>query len=325
MTTPYVTLYPTGQKMPQVGMGTWKLDNNICEQTIYDAIKAGYRHFDAACDYGNEPEVASGLKKAIAEGIVKREDVFITSKLWNTFHAKEHVKPICKKQLQDWGLDYFDLFLIHFPVSLEYVDPSVRYPPGWAYDGKSEVRPSNVPLHETWAAMEELVDAGLTKAIGVSNMQGGLLIDLLRYARIRPSVLQVEHHPYLTQEHLIQLAQAEKIVVTAYSSFGPLSFRELNWQSANEAKILFEHDAVTSIASNHNRTSAEVLLRWATQRGLVVIPKATDPVLLRQNLEHTQFDLTEEELRAISSLNIGLRFNDPAAYLSETKKLFVFA
>jgi D-xylose reductase len=117
--------------------------------------------------------------------------------------------PICKKQLKDFGLDYFDLYLIHFrkyiskddgaiewltvfiAVSLEYVDPSVRYPPGWAYDGKSEVRTSNVPLHETWAAMEKLVDAGLTKAIGVSNMQGGLLIDLLRYARIRPSVLQV--------------------------------------------------------------------------------------------------------------------------------------
>jgi D-xylose reductase len=116
----------------------------------------------------------------------------------------------------------------------------------------------------------------------------------------------------LTQQHLIQLAQAEKIAVTAYSSFGPLSFRELNWQSANEAKILFEHDTVISIARNHRRTTAEVLLRWSTQRGLIVIPKATDPELMKQNLQHTQFNLSEEELRAISSLNIGLRFNNPA-------------
>ncbi|KAI0815081.1 NADP-dependent oxidoreductase domain-containing protein [Irpex lacteus] len=325
MTTPYITLHPTGQKLPQVGMGTWKLDNNLCEETIYQAIKIGYRHFDAACDYGNEAEVGLGLKKAIQEGIVKREDLFITSKLWNTFHAKEHVKPIVQKQLKDFGLDYFDLYLIHFPVSLEYVDPSVRYPPGWAYDGKNDVRTANVPLYETWAAMEELVDAGLAKAIGVSNMSGGLLIDLLRYARIRPSLLQVEHHPYLTQTKLIQLAQAENIAVTAYSSFGPLSFRELNWDSANEAKILFEHDAVLNIAKNHKRSPAEVLLRWSTQRGLVVIPKATNPELMKQNLEHTQFNLTEEEIRAISSLNINLRFNDPSDYLSDFKKLFVFA
>ncbi|KAI0695125.1 NADP-dependent oxidoreductase domain-containing protein [Cytidiella melzeri] len=312
MSTPYLTLHPTEQKIPQVGMGTWKLDNNLCEETIYQAIKVGFRHFDAACDYGNEVEVGLGVKKALDEGLVKREDLFITSKLWNTFHAKEHVTPICKKQLKDFGLDYFDLYLIHFPVSLEYVDPSVRYPPGWAYDGKNEVRTSNAPLHETWAAMEELVDAGLVKAIGVSNMQGGLLIDLLRYARIRPSVLQVEHHPYLTQESLIQLAQSENIAVTAYSSFGPLSFRELNWESANEAKILFEHDAVIAIAKNHSRTTAEVLLRWSTQRGLIVIPKATNPELMSQNLHHMQFNLSKEELRTISNLNTGLRFNNPA-------------
>lgn len=129
---PYVTL-STGQKMPQVGMGTWKLDTDICEQTIYEAIKSGYRHFDGACDYGNEVEVGRGLKKAIDKGLVKRGDVFITSKvrvchccpcahmlklismqLWNTFHAKQHVLPICKKQLEDWGLDHFDLYLIHF-------------------------------------------------------------------------------------------------------------------------------------------------------------------------------------------------------------------
>lgn len=122
----------------------------------------------------------------------------------------------------------------------------------------------------------------------------------------------IEHHPYLTQTNLVQLAQSERIAVTAYSSFGPLSFRELNWESANEAKILFEHDVVTSIAKNHSRTAAEVLLRWSTQRGLVVIPKSTDPSLMKQNLEHVQFDLTKEEIQAISNLNIGLRFNNPA-------------
>ncbi|KAI5807625.1 NADP-dependent oxidoreductase domain-containing protein [Peziza echinospora] len=322
VSVPSITLQPTGQKMPQVGFGLWKVGNDTCAETVYNAIKTGYRLFDAACDYGNEKEAGQGLKRAIDEGLVKREDVFITSKLWNTFHAPEHVRSITRKQLADWGLEYFDLFLIHFPIALEYVDPSVRYPPGWAYDGKDDVRYAKVPLHKTWEALEELVDQGLAKNIGISNYQGSLILDLLRYARIRPSVLQIEHHPYLVQKDLIDLAKAEGIAITGYSSFGPQSFRELEWQKAYDTPTLFEHAAITTIAKKHGKTPAQVLLRWATQRGLAVIPKSNSQHRLLENLDVTSFDLTEEEIASISALDRHLRFNNPVDYLG---KLSIFA
>ncbi|KAL7271230.1 D-xylose reductase [Rhizina undulata] len=312
--TPTIKLQPTGQEMPQVGFGLWKVGTDICADTVYNAIKAGYRLFDGAFDYGNEKEAGLGVKRAIDEGIVKREDLFIVSKLWNTFHEKERVRPITKQQLEWWGLEYFDLFLIHFPVALEYVDPAVSYPSGWTVNG-TDVKQSKASIQETWQALEELVDEGLVKNIGISNFQGSLIIDLLRYARIRPSTLQIEHHPYLVQKDLINLAKAEGIAVTAYSSFGPASFLELQWQKAYDTPTLFEHPVVVEIAKKYGKTPAQVLLRWATQRGLAVIPKSNNPARLAQNLDVTSFDLEDGEIEKISSLDRNLRFNSPIDYL----------
>jgi D-xylose reductase len=241
---------------------------------------------------------------------VKRSDLFIVSKLWNSFHDGDRVAPICRKQLADWGIDYFDLYIVHFPVALKYVDPSVRYPPSWTSEaGKIEF--SNATIQETWTAMESLVDQGLAHSIGVSNFSAQLLMDLLRYARIRPATLQIEHHPYLTQTRLVEFAQKEGITVTAYSSFGPLSFLELDVKNAVDTPPLFEHDVVKGIAEKHGKTPAQVLLRWATQRGIAVIPKSNNPTRLGQNLEVTGWDLEGGDLEAISALDKGLRFNDP--------------
>jgi D-xylose reductase len=242
---------------------------------------------------------------------VKREELFIVSKLWNTFHNGERVEPIVRKQLADWGVDYFDLYLIHFPVALEYVDPSVRYPPGWHYEG-DEIRPSKATIQETWTAMEALVGAGLAKSIGISNFQAQLIYDLLRYAKIRPATLQIEHHPYLVQQELLNLAKREGIAVTAYSSFGPASFLEFNMQHAVKLQPLIEDDTIKSIAAKHNRDPSQVLLRWATQRGLAIIPKSTRPALIASNLASLEFDLSEEEIAKISSFNRGIRFNQPS-------------
>ncbi|KAG5715272.1 putative NAD(P)H-dependent D-xylose reductase xyl1, partial [Termitomyces sp. T112] len=165
-----------------VSFGLWKVTKSTCAETVYQAIKAGYRLLDGAGDYGNEKEAGEGVRRAIQEGIVKREELFITSKLWNTFHAREHVKPITKKQLGLWGIDYFDLFLVHFPIALQYVDPDHRYPPEW-FDDNGRVQLQNTPLQETWGAMEELVDEGYAKNIGLSNCNGSLILDVLRYAR----------------------------------------------------------------------------------------------------------------------------------------------
>ncbi|KAL2060030.1 hypothetical protein VTL71DRAFT_9852 [Oculimacula yallundae] len=312
----------TGHAMPQVGFGLWKVANETCADTVYNAIKVGYRLFDGACDYGNEKEAGEGVARAIKEGLVKREDLFIVSKLWNSFHDGDKVEPICRKQLADWGIDYFDLYIVHFPVALKYVDPSVRYPPGWAFDGKDDYQLSNASIQETWTAMETVAEKGLAKSIGISNFQGSLILDLLRYAKIRPATLQIEHHPYLVQPTLLALAKEQNIAVTAYSSFGPQSFIELEWQKAKDTPVLFEHDVVTSIAGKVKKTPAQVLLRWATQRGLAVIPKSNNAERLKANLEVTEFDLAEEDVKAISALDRGLRFNNPTDYLGT---LHIFA
>jgi len=304
-----IALKTTGQKMPLVGFGLWKVTKSSCADTVYNAIKSGYRLLDGAGDYGNEKEAGEGVARAIKDGIVKREELFITSKLWNTFHAKEHVKKIAKMQLELWGIDYFDLFLIHFPIALKYVDPAHRYPPEWfGDDGK--VYTEDSPIQETWTEMEGLFEAGLAKNIGISNFSGSLILDLWRYAKVKPAVLQIEHHPYLTQEPLVKLAKELGIAITAYSSFGPQSFVELNMDRS--ASSLLNHNGITSIAHSHGKTPAQVLLRWATQRGIAVIPKSNNHQRLIQNLDSTDFNLSPEQIKEISALNHNLRFNDPA-------------
>jgi D-xylose reductase len=250
------------------------------------------------------------VARAIKEGIVKREDLFIVSKLWNTFHEGDKVEPIARKQLADWGVDYFDLYLIHFPIALKYVDPAEVYPPGWYGTGK-ELQFSKASIQETWTAMESLVDKKLTRSIGVSNFSSQLIMDLLRYARIRPATLQIEHHPYLAQKALIQYVQGEGIQITAYSSFGPLSFIELDHKAAKDTPLLFDHSTVKSIAEKHGKTPAQVLLRWSTQRNVAVIPKSNNPGRLAQNLDVTDWNLEESEIEALNGLDKNLRFNDP--------------
>jgi len=312
----------SGHEMPLTGFGLWKVPLETTADTVYNAIKAGYRLLDGAFDYGNEKEAGQGVKRAIDDGLVKRSDLFITSKLWNTFHEKERVEPITRKQLEWWGIDYFDLFLIHFPVALEYVDPADSYPSEWTnLEGKTVQ--SKASIQETYQALEALVDKGLTKSIGVSNFQGSLLIDVLRYARIRPSVLQIEHHPYLVQPPLLKLAEKERIAVTSYSTFGPQSYVEFDWaKEARSTTELFNNNTILSISSSHHKTPAQVLLRWCTQRGIAVIPKTVSQKRLVENINSEDFDLTEEEINAISALDKGLRFNNPPDYLDT---LYIYA
>ncbi|KAG6837670.1 hypothetical protein H0H93_004946 [Arthromyces matolae] len=265
------------------------------QKTVYQAIKAGYRLLDGAGDYGNEKEAGEGL--------------------WNTFHARDHVIPVTKKQLGLWGIDYFDLFLIHFPISLEYVDPDHRYPPEW-FDDNGRIIPENTPLQETWVAMEDLVDEGYAKNIGLSNCTGSLVLDVLRYARIEPQVLQVEHHPYLVQTGLTNLAKTLGIAVTAYSSLGPQGYFELSMDKG--AQSLLRHDVITQIASKHKKTPAQVLLRWATQRGIAVVPKSNKVERLRENLLCNSFELDDDEIRNITALNINLRISFPTIATSTT-------
>jgi D-xylose reductase len=192
-------------------------------------------------------------------------------------------------------------------------------------DEQKEIRKSKVPLQETWQALEEVVNAGIAKSIGISNASAQTLYDMQTYARHPISSLQIEHHPYLVQPELITLAQENNIVVTAYSSFGPQSFLELPAAFRARAKdtpLLFDVDAIKKVAKRVGKTPAQVLLRWATQRDISVIPKSNNVARLKQNLEVTDFELSDEEIESVSSLNKGLRFNDPGFYLHKPLRIF---
>jgi D-xylose reductase len=259
----------SGHEMPQVGFGLWKVPRDSCADTVYNAIKVGYRLFDGAYDYQNEKEAGQGIKRAIDEGLVKREDIFVTTKLWNNYHSKENAIKMAKSQNESWGLGYIDLYLIHFPVSLKYIDPSKKEFPGWTMEDDNTVELEKSPVTETWKGLEEIVDQGIAKSIGVSNFQAQLLYELHTLARHPVSALQIEIHPYLANEQLVKLAQSFGIAVTAYSSFGPLSYHELGGTFDNKTKdlpILFENQTITKIAEKNKKTPAQVLLRWSTTR-----------------------------------------------------------
>ncbi|KAI9763362.1 MAG: NAD(P)H-dependent D-xylose reductase (XR) [Geoglossum simile] len=273
--------------------------------------------FDGAYDYGNEKEAGEGIQRAIKEGLVRREEIFVVSKLWNNYHQTEHALKMARSQCDAWGLGYLDLYLIHFPIAQKYIDPEIiRYPCWWSDEEKKVVAELDaVPMQETWRVMETIVDQGIARNIGVSNVSSQLLLDMQTYVRIPISSLQIELHPYLQQTKLVKLAQSLGIAVTAYSSFGPQSFLELPKEFSQRAKNtipLLEHPVILGIAKAHGKTSAQVLLRWATQRGTAVIPKSNSKERLAQNLRSYDFNMSDAELDQIAALDKGLRFNDPS-------------
>lgn len=302
-------------KKPQIGLGLWKIDPSQCSDVVYEAIKMGYRHLDSACDYGNEAEVGLGIARAISEGVCRREDLWITSKLWNTYHKREHVEPALRRTLSDLGVDYLDSYLIHFPIAQPYVPFETRYPPEWVFDTESEtgqMEISPVPLQETWQAMEALAKQGLARNIGICNYSSGLLHDLMSYAKIKPAELQIESHPYLTQEKLIRLAKNYGLAVTAFSPMGASSYVELDMSQSDESALL--QSVVVSAAEAHTKTPAQIVLRWGVQRGCTIIPKSSKTERLKENLDIFDFQLSDQEMEDIAALNQNRRFNDPGVF-----------
>ncbi|KAJ4992485.1 d-xylose reductase [Stagonosporopsis vannaccii] len=313
--SPVLKLSGSGQNIPQIGFGLWKVPPNNAADLVYEAIKAGYRLFDGAYDYGNEKEAGQGIQRAIKDGLVKREEIFVTTKLWNTCHKRERAIEVAKQQVDEWGLGYIDLYLIHFPIALQYNPECTR---GWYYDGESEVRLEMTPIRETWEALEELHAGGFVRNIGVSNFNSQLVFDVFTYAKVKPCMLQIEHHPYLVQPNLIDFCRDQGIMVTGYSSFGPQSFLELppNFPTkASQMQSLFEVPLIKKLAAKYGKSPGQVLLRWAVQRGICVIPKSSSKERMRENLDIVGFGLTTEELNEIASLDQGLHFNDPGVYL----------
>jgi D-xylose reductase len=320
--TPAVKLV-TGDAMPMVGLGLWKVERPAAAALVRQAVSVGYRHLDSACDYGNEAEVGDGIRAALAAKLCRRDDLWVTSKLWNTYHSNEHIRPALERTLRDLGLDHLDLYLVHFPIAQRFVPFERRYPPGWFFDPHAphpRMEFERIPLAETWAAMEDLVTAGLVRNIGVCNMGTALLRDLLSYAKVRPAVLQVELHPYLTQEKLLRFCGEHGIAVTGFSPLGAPSYVTLGMATPEESVL--EEPVVKAAAKREGKTAAQIVLRWAIQRGTAIVPKTSRSERLSENLSLFDFELTGVEMDAITALNRNRRFNDPGDFCGSAFNTF---
>lgn len=262
------TLLSNGVKMPWFGLGVWKVkDDGEAEQTVASAIEAGYRSIDTAAAYNNETGVGAGIRNS---GIA-RDDIFITTKIWNANQGYESTLTAFEESRQKLGVEVVDLLLIHWPVKGKYLD--------------------------TWRALEKLYKDGLVRAIGVSNFQIHHLQEIIEAGQIIPMVNQVEYHPLLTQEELLDFAKKNKIQLMAWS---PLMQGNL------------DHSVLADIGAKYGKSPAQVVLRWDIQNEVITIPKSTNAVRQKENADIFDFVLTPEDMAQISSLNQNKRFGpDP--------------
>jgi len=285
--------------MPALGLGTWKSDPGEVYKAVREAIKMGYRHIDCAMIYQNEAEIGQAFSDAFKDGDVKREELWITSKLWNNAHIKDDVQPALENTLKDLQLDYLDLYLIHWPVALK---PGVGFPS--SEDDFLSLK--EVPTAVTWSGMEECNKAGLAKHIGVSNFSIKKIKELLTVCDILPEVIQIELHPFLQQNDMLDYCNEENIILTAYSPLGSTD-RPPQFKAPDEPS-LFENPTIVDIANANGVSSAQVLIRWAIQRGTSVIPKSVNPGRMKQNLDAASLELSDEDMKKIARLDFNGRF-----------------
>lgn len=300
--------FARGDRMPLLGLGTWKSDPGLVGNAVREAIRLGYRHIDCASIYGNEREIGAAISEAISSGEVTREELWITSKLWCNSHGRENVEPALRRTLEDLQLDWLDLYLIHWPVAIR---PGVGFPSS----AEDLLPPDPTRLRETWEGMEAAQETGLTRHIGVSNFSIRKLEDLLRHSRIKPELNQVELHPLLQQPELLKFCTAAGIHLTAYSPLGS-GDRPARLKAPDEP-VLLEHPVIAAIATEHQCSTAQVLLAWHLQRGIATIPKSVSPERLRENLAAAAIQLSPADLDRIAALDQGLRLVDGSFWLME--------
>jgi len=274
--------------MPTLGYGTFLAKPGEIGPALKVALEAGYRHIDCAFVYENEKEIGIALQEVFAEGKLKREDIFITSKLPVHQMSPSEVLTSLSKTLSDLQTSYLDLYLVHLCTPITKVDgkPKPLRNVGWG-------------LQDVWRAMEAQYNSGKAKAIGISNYPTALLNDLLCYAKVLPAVHQIERHPFLVQKKHVQFCKDNNIVVTAYASLGAPTISKTD---------LTKNEIVVKIAHKHHKTPAQVLLRWSLDTDVIAIPKSVTPDRICENFKVWDFKLTPEEIAELSALDQNLRF-----------------
>lgn len=292
--------FNNGDKIPILGLGTWKSKPGEVRQAVYWAIEAGYRHIDCAAIYQNEREVGQGIADAMAEGLIKRKDLFVTSKLWNDSHRHEDVRPALEKSLGDLRLDYLDLYLVHWPIAFK---PGI----GFATHREEYYTYQDVPLTQTWEAMQEQKATGATKHIGVSNFNQSKLKELLAMGGEIPEMNQIEMHPFLPQPDLVKFCSEKGILMTAYSPLGSPDSRS---EKHKNDPTLLDSGVVSSIAKKHSATVGQVLIAWSIARGIAVIPKSANRDRIIENLKSAELNLDAQDMEALAAIGISHRFVD---------------
>jgi len=301
--------FRNGDTVEAIGLGTWKSDPGKVGAAVESALKTGYRHIDCAAVYGNEAEVGNALAETFSTTDINRENVHITSKLWNTAHRKQDVIPALKKSLNDLKFDYLDLYLMHWPVAFK---PGLE---GFPQGEQDYLSLDEVPIIETWEAMLEAKQQGLIRHAGVSNFSIEKLEDLKSKTDDFPEMNQVELHPYLQQQELVDYGKANDMLITAYSPLGSSDRPEM--MKSDDEPALLDNDVIGSIAEKHDATPAQVLIKWAVGRDTIVIPKSTNEGRIAENLKSAEIDLDSEDHEKIKELNIPYRYLDGEMFETE--------
>jgi diketogulonate reductase-like aldo/keto reductase len=293
-----------GYRMPAMGFGTFSNTDAPAEMgnACYAALEAGFRALDCAEAYKNEGAVGDALHRALKDGLCTRDEVFITSKVWQTNHEAKRVREACLHTLENLGVTYVDMYLVHWPLAWEYTNVECDPLVPTDESGRVLMSTSGCSIHETWRAMEALVDDGLAKSIGVSNFSSVQLADLMTYARILPAVNQVECHPMLQQHNLREMCAHNNICVISYAPLG----RPGNL-SENDP-VLMQHETVVQIAKARGISAAQVLLQWQMLHGLATVPKSTNVSHMRDNLNCMDQRISVDEVAALDRIGEVHRF-----------------